>query len=154
MIKMLKRRLTMIYGITSSIVLTIIILCILLLNYFQNYEQTLLQFQKNAEQVVEKIRSDNIINNAWMKRMEQENHLLVVVEENGKRLSQVSRSASPDYLEDVISKLKQEAETEAFFLTAAHYPPRSKRPQYLTYVTAGESCSWEWQFEFPRRTAG
>jgi signal transduction histidine kinase len=116
MIKMLKRRLTMIYGITSSIVLTIIILCILLLNYFQNYEQTLLQFQKNAEQVVEKIRSDNIINNAWMKRMEQENHLLVVVEENGKRLSQVSRSASPDYLEDVISKLKQEAETEGIFL--------------------------------------
>ena len=70
MIKKLKHRLTLIYGITSSIVLTIVILGIILLNYYQNYEQTLVQFQKNAEQVVEKIRSDNIVYNAWMKQME------------------------------------------------------------------------------------
>lgn len=116
MIKKLKKRLTLIYGITSSIVLTIIILGIILLNYYQNYEQTLLQFQKNAEQVVEKIRSDNIINNTWMKRMEQENHLLVVVEESGKRLSSVSRSTSSDYMDEIISRLKQETAAQGIYL--------------------------------------
>jgi signal transduction histidine kinase len=116
MIRKLKSRLTLIYGITSSIVLTIVILGIILLNYYQNYEQTLVQFQKNAEQVVEKIRSDNIVYNAWMKQMEQENHLLVVVEENGKRISPVSKSPSPEAIETMLHELKQQAEAEGIYL--------------------------------------
>ncbi len=116
MITKLKNRLTMIYGVTSSIVLTIVILGIILLNYYNNYEQTLLQFQKNSEQVVEKIRSENIINNTWMKKMSQENHLFVVVEENGKRLSSVSRSISSDRMEKMIGKLKKEAASEQIYL--------------------------------------
>lgn len=116
MIKKLNHRLTLIYGITSSIVLTIVILGIILLNYYQNYEQTLVQFQKNAEQVVEKIRSDNIVYNAWMKQMEQENHLLVVVEEKGKRLAPVSKSPISETIEDMIHRLKQEAEAEGIYL--------------------------------------
>lgn len=115
MIKKLKHRLTLIYGITSSIVLTIVILGIILLNYYQNYEQTLVQFQKNAEQVVEKIRSDNIVYNAWMKQMEQENHLLVV-EEKGKRLAPVSKSPISETIEDMIHRLKQESEAEGIYL--------------------------------------
>ncbi len=116
MIKKLKKRLTLIYGITSSMILTIVILGILLLNYYQNYEQTLLQFQKNAGQVAEKIRSDNIINNTWMKKMEQENHLLIIVEEKGKRLNSVSRNTLADNVEASIKRLKQEAEAEGIFL--------------------------------------
>lgn len=116
MIKKLKHRLTLIYGITSSIILTIVILGMILLNYYQSYEQTLVQFQKNAEQVVEKIRSDNIVYNTWMKQKEQEYHLLVVVEEKGKRITPVSKNPSSEMIEDMIQRLKQEAEREGIYL--------------------------------------
>lgn len=116
MVKKIKKRLVILYGITSSIVLTVMILGIILINYNQNYQQTLVMFQKNAEQVVEKIRSDNIINNTWMKKIEHENHLFIIVEENGKRLASVSRSSSPDLIEDLLQKLRQGAESEGIIL--------------------------------------
>lgn len=107
----LKRRLILLYGVTSSIILSIIILGISVLNYRQNNEQEKVLFGKNAEQIVEKVRSDNIINNAWMLQVQIENDYIVIVEENKKRLSAFNQTEKKD-IDRLITRLKELAAAE------------------------------------------
>lgn len=116
MIRKLKKRLVLLYGITSSIVITVILTSVIIINWKENNEQALVLFQKNAEQIIEKIRSDNIINNGWMLKMEVENHLFVIVEENGKMLTNVNHPALPASYEQLLLILKNKAEAEGIFL--------------------------------------
>jgi OmpR-family two-component system manganese-sensing sensor histidine kinase len=85
--KKLKRRLVLLYGITTSVILTVIIIGISVINYKQNSQQEEVLFQKNTEQIIEKVRSDNIINNTWMLQKQSEDHYIILIEENGKRLT-------------------------------------------------------------------
>jgi signal transduction histidine kinase len=85
--KQLKFRLILLYGITTSVILTVIIIGISVINYKQNSEQEKVLFQKNTEQIAEKIQSDNIINSTWMRQKQAENHYIILIEENGKRLT-------------------------------------------------------------------
>ncbi|HBI73840.1 MAG TPA: hypothetical protein DDY59_11715, partial [Lachnospiraceae bacterium] len=87
MFKQLKFRLILLYGITTSVILTVIIIGISVINYKQNSEQEKVLFQKNTEQIAEKIQSDNIINSTWMRQKQAENHYIILIEENGKRLT-------------------------------------------------------------------
>lgn len=56
MFRKLKKRLVLIYGTTTSAFLTLIIIGVFFLTYNQSQEQKKLIFQKNVEQVVDKIQ--------------------------------------------------------------------------------------------------
>jgi OmpR-family two-component system manganese-sensing sensor histidine kinase len=112
MFKKLKRRLIFLYGVTSSIILTSIIIGISILNYQQNKEQDRELFQNKAEQIVEKIRADNIINNAWMLQMEKENNYIILVEENKKQLTAYNHKDKKAEIDKIVVKLKEQAAAE------------------------------------------
>jgi signal transduction histidine kinase len=132
MFNKLKRKLILLYGITTSVILTIILLGISVMNYRQSNEQDRALLRKNVEQIVEKIQSDNIINNTWMLQMEKENHLIIVIEENGKLLLDNSRTSTDLLKEPLVGQIKQRAEEEGIHLDRKPMYSRTEKTSVLT----------------------
>ncbi len=140
MFQKLKFRLILLYGITSSVILTVILTGISILNYRQNYEQEKLLFQKNAEQIIEKVGSDNIINNAWMLRKQLENDFIVIVEENGKQLSGYSRLETRAVTEELVQRLKEKSAEDGIRLDRRPlYSKVEKTPVLILNTDTGGS---------------
>ena len=116
MFSQLKKRLILLYAVTSSIILTVIIIGISILNYKQNNDQEKVLFQKNSEQIVEKIRSDHIVNNAWMLQMQSDNDYIIVVEENGKELPGYNKKEAATEKELLVRGMKEQAAREGIRL--------------------------------------
>ncbi len=132
MFKKLKIKLILLYGITSSVILTIILVGISFLYYQQNYEQEKALLQKNAEQIVEKVTSDNIIHDTWMLQMEKDNHLMVLIEENGKLLAGKYRTSKDSLKELLVTEIKMQAMEEGINLNRKPMYSRSERTSVLT----------------------
>lgn len=112
----LKKRLVFIYGITTSTILTLIITWIFFLTYNQNQEQKRLLFQKNVEQVFDRIQSKRVISTSWLAKMQQDNHMIVLIEDNGKQLSNIIHPENSIDMEESVEKLKAFAENDGIFL--------------------------------------
>lgn len=132
MFKQLKLKLILLYGITTSVILTVILLGLSILNYRQNIEQEKALLQKNAERIAEKIQSSNIVNNTWMHQIERGNHLIIEIEENGKRL-EGNKNAEKNPLEDALTgKVKQLAAEQGIFLNRKPFYSRTDKTSILT----------------------
>ncbi|NLZ73582.1 MAG: HAMP domain-containing histidine kinase [Bacteroidales bacterium] len=107
MFSKLKRRLVLLYGLTSSIILSLIIVGVFIVNNHQTKLQNQLLFQKNVEQIYEKLRGEDIIDNTWLVKMQEDNRLSVYIENNGKRLSKYNQMKALSDLEGLIEKVKQ-----------------------------------------------
>lgn len=122
----LKRRLVLLYGITSSVILTVIITGTFIINYKQNKEQIQTLFQKNTEQIVEKLRSANVISSSWIIKMQTDNHIVVFIEDNGKLLTNYSRMNTTMDTKIMIDKIKKMATEEGLNL--------NRKPLYSTII--------------------
>lgn len=135
MFRKLKRRLVLLYAITSSVILTVIIIGISMINYKQNYDQEKVLFQKNVEQVVEKVHSDNIINNAWMLQMQLDNDLIIIIEENGRLLSSDIQPETEVDIKELVNTLKERAAKEGIKLDRKPLYLKSEKTSVLTLDT-------------------
>lgn len=116
MFNKLKRRLVLLYSITTSIILTMIVSGVFFINAKQSREQIHVLFKKNVEQVTEKIRSENVINSSWLSKIQNDNHLSIFIEDNGKPLTNYSYINMRSDSIKVIKKLKELAATEGINL--------------------------------------
>lgn len=114
----LKRRLVILYGFATSIILTLIITGIFFLTYKQNQEQKRILFQKNVEQVVDKIQSTKIINNSWLAKMQLDNQMIIFILDNGKQLTHLTHMEAAFDTEKSVEKLKALANEDGIFLDA------------------------------------
>lgn len=105
----LKKHLVMLYGITSSVILTLILTGLFIINFRQEQNQTFVLFQKNVEQITEKIRTDNVINYTWLSKMQSDNHILIFIEDNGKRLSSYKYMDTTPAMKNYITQIKKKA---------------------------------------------
>lgn len=112
----LKRSLVLLYGVTTSIILTVIVFGVFLIQYKQSREQIQVLFQKNVEQVVEKIRTENVIRNSWLNKIQEESHMLVLIEDSGKLLTSYSRIDKNTSTMGMIAKLKELASSDGINL--------------------------------------
>lgn len=122
----LKNRLVLLYGITSSIILTVIIIGVFFINYKQNKEQAMVLFQKNVEQIVEKISFENTISSTWIDKMQTENQLLIFIEDNGIQLTKLSRKSTQVDTIKFIKRIKVLAAEQGINL--------DRKPLYSTVV--------------------
>lgn len=106
MFKKLKRRLVLLYGITSSLILSVLIMGVYILNTNQIKEQNKLLFQKNVEQISEKLRLEDVIDNTWLVKMQEDNYLSVYIENNGIKLTKYKQMKPSGYSEDLIETVK------------------------------------------------
>lgn len=122
----LKSRLVLVYGITSSIILTVIIIGVFFINYKQSIEQENVLFQKNVEQIIEKISFENRISSNWIDKMRTDNQLFIVIEENGIQLTKLNRKNTTVESMKFIDRLKVLAAEEGINL--------DRKPLYSTVV--------------------
>lgn len=106
----------MLYGVTTSIILTVIVCGVFLILHKQRKEQNQVLFQKNVEQTAEKIRTENIISHSWLIKMQEESHLLIFVEDSGKLLRSYDRTDKNVNSLGMIAKLKELALDEGINL--------------------------------------
>ncbi len=112
----LKRRLVLLYGVTTSIILTLIVCGVFLILHKQSREQNQVLFKKNVEQIAEKIRTENIISNSWLIKIQEESDLLIFIEDSGKLLTNYNRIDQNVNTLEMIIKLKELALVEGINL--------------------------------------
>ena len=116
MFRKLKKRLVFLYGITTSLILTLIIVGVFFLTYNQSQEQKRVLFQKNVEQIADKIQSKGVISTSWLVRMQRDNQMIILIEDNGKRLSSFSNIETTIDTEKSVARLKAMAKEDGIFL--------------------------------------
>ncbi len=140
MFRKLKRRLVLLYGITSSVILTVIIMGVYIINNKKNQEQNMLLFQKNVEQVVEKFRSEDVINNTWLVRIQEDNGLFVYIENNGKKLTKYNQMSNLPDSEKLIEKTKELSIKDGINLDRRPlYSSLKKTPVYIVNLSGGKA---------------
>jgi len=82
MIKAFHKKMTVVYTITTGIILTLVLFVILAYSekfmHLKNEES----FQSSIWNLITTIQSDNIISHSWISQMESENQLIIHIEEN------------------------------------------------------------------------
>ncbi|WMJ85713.1 sensor histidine kinase [Anaerocolumna sp. MB42-C2] len=116
MFRKLKSRLVLLYGLTSSIILTTIVAGVFLLNFKQNQDQIRLLFEKNMEQIIEKIRTDNVVSSSWLSKMHLENHILIFIDSNGRSLTDIKHSKTLPDLDTLLNRIKNKSEESGIYL--------------------------------------
>lgn len=134
MFSKLKKRLVFLYGFTTSLILTLIIIGVFFLTYNQSQEQKELLFQKNVEQVVDKIQSRRIISTSWLAQMQRDNQITILILDNGKQLTNFTHSETTVNTEKSVAKLKALAREDGIFLdTKPLMVSKEKTPIYTFY---------------------
>lgn len=142
----LKTRLVLLYGVTSSIILTVIVIGVFSINYKQTREQALIQFQKNVEQIAERIRIVNTISSNWLDYIQIENQLLIIIEDNGIQLTKLNRKNATVETKSYIERIKVLAAEEGIYLdrkplypnivkTSTYTLSQNRRESYLGMAT-------------------
>lgn len=112
----LKKRLILLYGFTASIILTLVIIGVFFLTYDQNKKQKQLMFQKNVEQIFDKIQSTRVINTGWLAQIQRDNQMIIFIEDNGRQLTHIIHTATAIDTDESVKKLKALADKDGIFL--------------------------------------
>lgn len=104
MLKQLKRRLIFMYGITSSLILTIILTCVLLINIRESRRAETEGLEKDLLSYAQNIANSEYISASWISQIESRNHLLIRIEDNSIDL-QIKNSVNS--LQDSSSLFKE-----------------------------------------------
>ncbi len=116
MIRRLKRRLVLLYGITTSIILTVIVAGVFIINDRQDGEQLRVLFQRDVEQITEQIRTENVVSSSWLSKLWNDSHLYIMIEDSGKQLHGYNRTDSGLDSAELIKELKEQAAGEGIYL--------------------------------------
>lgn len=83
MLKHLKNRLVLLFTLTTSLIVTIVILTACFLNLKQLQAHNIEVIENQLDSIVYKLKNDNVIQNTWLAEMEAANHLIISISDNG-----------------------------------------------------------------------
>lgn len=135
MFRKLRKRLVFHYGITTSMILTLIIVGVFFITYNQSQEQTRVQFQKNVEQVANEIQSKAVISTSWLVQMQRNNQMIIFIEDNGKPLTSFSLMETTINTKDSVAKLKAMAKEDGISLDTKPLMIATEKTQIYTFHT-------------------
>lgn len=131
MFHILKKRLTILCGITTSIILTIVVILSFLLNYNQSNHHSLELFNNNVDTILEKLRYSYMINQNYLNEMESDNNLIIYIEDNGHPIPYKGHLTVPNNRQKLIEIVKKKALDEG--LTSSLNPITSEIKTSLTF---------------------
>lgn len=118
MYKKLKKRLILMYWLTSTLILTGVIVSILISEIRQNRRDELLSFERSSIAFMEQMYQTSTVNHSWIKKMEQENHWYLSAMENDVDLMLPNIYPFQGEIKELFRLLKEKTkETQPFFLT-------------------------------------
>ena len=86
MFKKLRFRLTLLYTLTTGIILTLVVISISINSQLSTIRRIDEAFQTQVMNITTKLQTDNSFNITWLAATEAENDLLIHIEENGTPL--------------------------------------------------------------------
>lgn len=86
MFHQLHKKLTLLYTLTTGLILTIVLIVLLLYGEKLLLANSREEFQMNTLTLVNHLQSNHLISHSWLAQMEAENNLIIHIEENGTPL--------------------------------------------------------------------
>lgn len=113
----IRKRLTLLCGIATSVILTIVVICIFSISFNKSEQQNNELFNKNIDTLIDKIKTSNMISHTWLNNIESENHLIIYLESIGHPLSYGGYIQPPTSRNILIEDVKNHALSEGIDLT-------------------------------------
>ena len=113
----IRKRLTLLCGIATSVILTIVVICIFSISFNKSEQQNNELFNKNIDTLIDKIKISNMISHTWLNNIESENHLIIYLESIGHPLSYGGYIQPPTSRNILIEDVKNHALSEGIDLT-------------------------------------
>lgn len=109
MIRKLQRRLTLLYTLTTGIILTLVVIAISVISQLNLMGKIDENFQNYIMSISTKLQTDVYFNISWIATMEADNGLLMHIEENGKPLLYRGAWNPSSDRDDLIHQAKEQA---------------------------------------------
>lgn len=113
----IRKRLTLLCGIATSVILTIVVISIFSISFNQSEQHKNELFNKNIDTIIDKIKISNMISHTWLNNIESENHLIIYLESVGHPLSYGGYIQPPTSRNILIEDVKNHALSEGIDLT-------------------------------------
>lgn len=126
-----KRKLFILYCISMGVILTVALLAVYLMNYYEQKQNRERLFQNCATSVYVKLQSDDTFTNTWISNMEHSNELILYFEDNGVPLKQWGSYVTEEKREKEIALIKQKAQQDNLNMNVR--PVSSEEGYYRTY---------------------
>lgn len=83
MLKELKNRLIVFYGLSTTAILAVVMIVVFIMNTLQEKQYQRNLFQNNVTQIVDQLTNTSTIKTKWLIQFQESNNLLVRIEDNG-----------------------------------------------------------------------
>lgn len=83
MLKELKNRLIVFYGLSTTAILAVVMIVVFIMNTIQEKQYQRNLFQNNVTQIVDQLTNTSTIKTKWLIQFQESNNLLVRIEDNG-----------------------------------------------------------------------
>lgn len=83
MLKELKNRLIVFYGLSTTAILTVVMIVVFIMNTIREKQYQRNLFQNNVTQIVDQLTNTSTIKTKWLIQFQESNNLLVRIEDNG-----------------------------------------------------------------------
>lgn len=83
MLKKLKNRLIVFYGLSTTAILAVVMIVVFIMNTIQEKQYQRNMFQNNVTQIVDQLTNANTIKTKWLIQFQESNNLLIRIKDNG-----------------------------------------------------------------------
>lgn len=139
MYKKLKKKLILMYWLTSTMILTGVIVTILISGVRQNRRDELLSFERSSIAYMEQIQQLSTVNHSWIKKLEQENHWYLMAMQNEVDLMLPNIYPYEGDLTELFQRLKDLTEETQPDLFTVFYHDGQKTSEIIKICTDGSS---------------
>lgn len=112
MFQTLRKQLTLLYALTTGIILTIVTIGVIASFSKEVKTKNLESFQTNLYAVENKILTDSVIKHSWLSEYENKSNLLIYIQDNGKPLDYQGYGYQSGLREELVEKMKKLAKED------------------------------------------
>lgn len=105
----LKKQLTLLSGLSTSIIMTIVIILMFFISLNQSDTLEIEKFNQNLNTLIEKIKYSNMFNHDYLRKVEGENNLIIYIENKGYPLNYKGGLITSVDRKIIINKVKENA---------------------------------------------
>ncbi|HEX3077571.1 MAG TPA: HAMP domain-containing sensor histidine kinase [Lachnospiraceae bacterium] len=138
MFKKLKRRLVLLYSITTSIILTCVVIIVFYINARDSRQHSLEMFQKSVNQITDNIQYTSSIDSSWLARIQEESNLYIYIEENNIPIDSISSLPTQLDKNHLVRQLKEKVTEEGFLLNSTFLYTEKKSSGIFTIKTSSK----------------
>lgn len=139
MFKQLKKRLIFMYGITSSLILTLVIICVFYINWKENERNELETLENAIFSYAQNVEKSEYIHTSWLAQIESKHHLLIRIEDNGIDLGIRNTIPSLEDSKNLFKVLRKKViHNEPYFFDTIYYNEIKLSISYYLYPNRKE----------------